>query len=69
MKKADLGTGYVGDTISSKLVEAGHSVWLGSRIADNDKAKAFVVKNNGASSARTFANAATFGEIIFNCWK
>ncbi|MCA0430464.1 MAG: NAD(P)-binding domain-containing protein [Bacteroidetes bacterium] len=67
MKVAVFGTGNVGDTIGSKLIELGHSVMMGSRTADNEKAKAFVDKHNGKASAGTFADAAAFGEIIFNC--
>ncbi|MGB3947754.1 MAG: NAD(P)-binding domain-containing protein [Bacteroidia bacterium] len=67
MKIAVLGTGNVGDTIGSKLIELRHSVMMGSRTADNEKAKAFVLKHNGKASAGTFADAAAFGELIFNC--
>ncbi len=67
MNIAVLGTGNVGDTIGSKLIEVGHTVMMGSRTADNEKAKAFVDKHNGKASAGTFADAAAFGEIIFNC--
>lgn len=67
MKIAVLGTGNVGDTIGSKLIEVGHTVMMGSRTADNEKAKAFVAKHQGKASAGTFADAAAFGEIIFNC--
>ena len=67
MKIAVLGTGMVGDTIGSKLVELGHEVKMGSRTADNEKAKAFVTKHEGKATAGTFADAAAFGEIIFNC--
>lgn len=66
-KIAVLGTGNVGDTIGSKLIELGHEVMMGSRTADNEKAKAFVAKHNGKASAGTFGDAAAFGEIIFNC--
>lgn len=66
-KIAVLGTGTVGDTIGSKLIEMGHSVMMGSRIADNEKAKAFVTKHKSNASAGTFTDAAAFGEIIFNC--
>jgi predicted dinucleotide-binding enzyme len=34
MKIAVLGTGNVGDTIGSKLVELGHSVRMGSRTSE-----------------------------------
>ncbi|MCK9208675.1 MAG: NAD(P)-binding domain-containing protein [Salinivirgaceae bacterium] len=67
MKIAVFGTGNVGDTIGSKLVELGHPVMMGSRTNDNEKAKAFVAKHNGKASAGTFADAAAFGEIVFNC--
>ena len=67
MQIAVLGTGNVGDTIGSKLIELGHAVMMGSRTADNDKAKAFVAKHKDMASAGTFAEAASFGDIIFNC--
>ncbi|NJM94252.1 MAG: NAD(P)-binding domain-containing protein [Cytophagales bacterium] len=67
MKIAVFGTGMVGDTIGSKLVALGHAVMMGSRTADNEKAKAFVDKNGNKASAGTYQEAAAFGEIIFNC--
>ena len=67
MKIAVLGTGNVGDTIGSRLIEVGHSVMMGSRTAVNEKAKAFFTKHNGKASTGTFTDAAAFGEIIFNC--
>lgn len=66
-KLAVFGTGMVGNTIASKLVELGHSVMMGSRTKDNEKAKAFVEKHGGKATAGTYADAASFGEIIFNC--
>lgn len=67
MKIAVLGTGMVGDTIGSRLIELGHEVKMGSRTATNEKAKAFVDKHHGKASAGTFEDAAAFGEIIVNC--
>ncbi len=67
MKIAVLGTGTVGDTVGSKLVELGHTVMMGSRTTSNEKVQTFVTKHNGKASAGTFADAATFGEMIFNC--
>jgi len=67
MKIAVLGTGNVGATIGSKLVELGHTVMMGSRTANNEKGKAFVEKHNEKASLGTFADAASFGEIIINC--
>jgi predicted dinucleotide-binding enzyme len=62
-----LGTGIVGDTIGTKLVQLGHNVKMGSRTATNEKAAAWVKKNGSRSSQGTFADAASFGEIVMNC--
>lgn len=67
MKIAMFGTGMVADTIGSKLIELGHNIMMGSRTSNNEKAKAFVSKFQGKASAGTYADAAEFGEIIFNC--
>ncbi len=68
MKIGVLGTGVVGQTIGSKLVNLGHEVMMGAREPDNPKAVAWS-KDMGAQHALfgNFANAAEFGEIIFNC--
>ena len=66
-KIAVFGTGTVGVTIGSKLIELGHSVMMGSRTNDNEKAKAFVSKHTGKATTGTYADAAAFAEIIFNC--
>jgi 8-hydroxy-5-deazaflavin:NADPH oxidoreductase len=62
-----LGTGMVGETIGSKLIELGHQVRMGSRSSDNPKASEWVQKNGPQASQGTFADAASFGEILFNC--
>jgi predicted dinucleotide-binding enzyme len=64
---AILGTGMVGDAIGSKLVALGHKVMMGSRTADNEKANAWKIRNGSLASSGTFADAAAFGEILFNC--
>ncbi|MEI8046607.1 MAG: NAD(P)-binding domain-containing protein [Bacteroidota bacterium] len=64
---AILGTGMVGDTIGTKLVSLGHNVMMGSRSADNEKALAWAEKNGELASQGTFADAAAFGELVFNC--
>jgi predicted dinucleotide-binding enzyme len=69
MKIAVFGTGMVGDTIGSRLIELGHQVMMGSRTANNEKAQAFVAKHKSGANAGTFAEAAAFGELIFNCTK
>ncbi|PTL85770.1 NADPH-dependent F420 reductase [Vitiosangium sp. GDMCC 1.1324] len=67
MKIAVLGTGMVGETIASKLVSLGHEVKMGSRSANNEKAAAWVKKAGPKASQGTFAEASSFGEILFNC--
>jgi 8-hydroxy-5-deazaflavin:NADPH oxidoreductase len=69
MKISVLGTGMVGDTIGSRLIELGHEVMMGSRSGANEKALAFVAKHKHGAQAATFADAAAFGELIFNCTK
>jgi len=69
MKIAVLGTGVVGKTISSKLIELGHEVKMGSRTNPNEKATEWVASVGAKASQGTFAEAAAFGEIIFNCTK
>lgn len=69
MKIALFGTGVVGDTIGSRLIELGYTVMMGSRTSTNEKALAFVAKHKSGASAGTYAEAAAFGEIIFNCTK
>jgi predicted dinucleotide-binding enzyme len=69
MKIGILGTGAVGTTIASKLIELGHEVMIGSRSNTNEKAIEFVNKFNVNASNGTFEEAAFFGEIIFNCIK
>jgi 8-hydroxy-5-deazaflavin:NADPH oxidoreductase len=69
MKIAVFGTGMVGDTIGSRLIELGHQVMMGSRTVNNEKALAFVSKHKSGARAGTFVEAAAFGEIIFNCTK
>ena len=65
MRIGVLGTGVVGTTIGSRLVGLGHEVMLGSRTADNEKALAWT-EEVGATNG-TFADAAAFGELVFNC--
>jgi predicted dinucleotide-binding enzyme len=67
MKIGVLGTGLVGNTIATKLVALGHAVKMGARSATNEKASAWAKSAGGRASAGTFADAAAFGEIVFNC--
>ena len=67
MKIGVLGTGVVGQTIGTKLVSLGHDVKMGARVASNEKAEKWVKDNGARATHGTFADAAAFGEIIFNC--
>ncbi|CAN5177400.1 NADPH-dependent F420 reductase [soil metagenome] len=66
MKAGILGTGMVGEALASKLVELGHDVMMGSRLAGNSKAAAWVDKVRGKGRQGTFAEAAAHGEIVIN---
>jgi len=67
MKIGVFGTGMVGHTLATKLVELGHDVRMGSRTKDNPKAVAWVEKGGARASQGTFADAAAFGELLVNC--
>ena len=67
MKLGILGTGVVGQTIGTKLVSLGHDVKMGARAAANEKAEKWVKDTGARATHGTFADAAAFGEIVFNC--
>ncbi len=67
MKIGVLGTGTVGQTISSKLAELGHEVKMGSRSAKHEGATEWAKEHGDKASNGTFADAAAFGELVFNC--
>jgi predicted dinucleotide-binding enzyme len=67
MKIGVLGTGMVGHAIGTKLVQLGHEVKMGARSAANEKAAQWVQASGAGASQGTFADAAAFGEIVFNC--
>lgn len=69
MKIGIIGTGIVGNTIGSALMNKGHEVKMGSRTKLNEKATEWVTKNGKNASQGSFEDAAKFGEIIFNCTK
>ena len=66
MRIGVLGTGPVGRTLASALLSGGHEVRLGSRIAGNEAAVAWAENIGGPASEGTFADAAGFGELVFN---
>ena len=66
MKIGVLGTGIVGRTLASKLVEVGHEVSMGSRDAANEQAAEWVAAAGERARSGTFADAAGFGELVVN---
>ena len=62
-----LGTGTVGQTIASRLIEVGHQVMLGARTETNPKAADWVGRHPERAVQGTFAQAARFGDLLFVC--
>lgn len=69
MRHAVLGTGTVGQSIASKLAARGHEVRMGARDARNEKAAAWAKGAGAKASHGTFADAAAFAEVVWNCTK
>jgi predicted dinucleotide-binding enzyme len=67
MKIAVLGTGMVGNAIGTKLVKTGHQIMMGSRDAKSGGAQEWLRSVDGKAGIGTFADAAAFGEIVFDC--
>jgi len=67
MKIGVLGAGMVGATIATKLIELGLEVMMGSRNAGSEKAVTWAQANGANASQGAYAQAARFGEILFNC--
>src|SRR5262245_18480742 len=67
MKIGVLGTGMVGNAIATKLVNVGHAIMMGSRTADSDAGQEWKRSVGGKGQLGTFATAAAFGEIVFDC--
>lgn len=63
MKIGILGSGDVGQALGSGFVSLGHEVKMGSREADNEKARAWVAKTRQRASTGTFAEAAAFADL------
>lgn len=61
------GTGMVGAAIGTKMIQLGHKVKMGSRAAGNPKAVEWAEANGADASQGAFADAAAWGELLFNC--
>ncbi len=64
MKYAVLGTGMVGITLASRLVQLGHDVGMGARETANEKAVHWAASNGPTASSGNFAEVASRAEII-----
>jgi 8-hydroxy-5-deazaflavin:NADPH oxidoreductase len=67
MKIGILGSGAVGETIASALIDKKHEVMIGSRTATNEKVGEWVRKHKNHAFQGTFSDAAAYGDIIFIC--
>ena len=72
MRIGVLGTGIVGNTIGSALLAGGNDVCMGARSATSEKAADWVDSAAaegmpGRATHGSFADAARFGEVVFNC--
>lgn len=67
MKIGILGTGPVGATLGTKFHELGHQVMLGSREGDHPSARRWAEALGPSALQGTFAEAARFGELVWNC--
>ncbi len=57
----------VGKTLGGKLVSLGHVVKMGSRVEKNAEGSTWAKAAGENASHGTFAQAATFGEMLFVC--
>jgi predicted dinucleotide-binding enzyme len=67
MKIGILGSGMVGKTLGTHLVNAGHKIMMGSRTANSEAGQEWLRSVGGKAQSGTFADAAAFGEIVINC--
>lgn len=65
MRIGVLGSGMVGKTIGTKLIELGHDVMMGTR--DSGKLREWLAKVGNKARVGSFAEAAAHGEVVFNC--
>ena len=61
-----LGTGTVGRTLAQALVDRGHEVRMGARVAGNEKAVEWAGAGGPLASEGSFADAAAFAELVIN---
>lgn len=64
MRIGVLGTGMVGETLATRLVELGHEVMMGAREAGHPHADAWAAHHAPHATAGTFEQAAAFGTFV-----
>ena len=64
MKYAVLGTGTVGHTLASKLVQLGHQVGMGAREPGNEKALAWAEGHGARARSGSFADMSTGADRV-----
>jgi predicted dinucleotide-binding enzyme len=67
MKIAVLGSGMVGNAIATKLVQRGHQIMMGSRVANSGPGQQWLRSVGGKAQIGTFADGAVFGEVVLDC--
>ena len=67
MRVGIFGTGDVGKALGKGFASLGHQVKMGSRDANNPKAKTWASEIGPSASAGTFAEAAQFAELAVLC--
>lgn len=65
-KFAVLGTGVVGQTLATKLIQLGHEVTMGARDAANERALVWATAVDSGAATGTFRDAAEFGDVVIN---
>jgi 8-hydroxy-5-deazaflavin:NADPH oxidoreductase len=64
LKVGILGSGDVGQTLGAAFIELGHEVKLGSRTPESAGLVAWKKKAGSRGSTGTFADAASFGDVV-----
>jgi predicted dinucleotide-binding enzyme len=67
MKFGILGTGIVGISIATHLLNHGHEVMIGSRERNNEMAAGVISEFPNHASQGNFAETAAFAPVIFHC--
>src|SRR5262245_8498691 len=67
MKVAVLGTGMVGKTLATKLLQLRHGVVMGSRSGNSEAGQEWLKSVGGKGNVATFTEAAAFAEVVFDC--